>query len=46
MHMREQSDGQWSSVRGPQGYDEVNDAGKELLSFLALNEATFVIYGL
>ena len=26
--------------RGPHGYDELNDAGRELLSFLSTNEAT------
>ena len=31
----------WSlNVRGPHGLEEANDAGKELLSFLSLNEAT------
>ena len=31
----------WSvNVRGPHGLEETNDAGKELLSFLSLNEAT------
>ena len=31
----------WSvNVRGPHGVEETNDAGKELLSFLSLNEAT------
>ena len=28
------------NVRGPHGYGEVNDAGKELLAFLSANEAT------
>ena len=37
---REQSGDQWSNVKGPHGYGEVNDAGRELLSFLALNEVT------
>ena len=32
---REQSDDQWSNVKGPHGYGEMNDAGRELL---ALNE--------
>ena len=36
---REHCNDQWSNVRGPHGYGEVNDAGKELLSFLAMNEA-------
>ena len=31
---------QWQGSRGPHGIGEVNDAGKELLSFLSLNEAT------
>ena len=35
------SDGDlWNNVRGPHGYGEVNDAGKELLAFLSTNEAT------
>ena len=34
---REQSGDQWSNLRGPHGYDDVNDASREL--FLALNEA-------
>ena len=31
---------QWQGSRGPHGLGEANDAGKELLSFLSLNEAT------
>ena len=30
----------WGSVRGPHGYGEPNDAGKELLAFLCANKAT------
>ena len=30
----------WEGVRGPHGFGEVNEAGKELLTFLSLNEAT------
>lgn len=30
----------WHGVRGPEGYGECNDAGKELLAFLAAQEAT------
>ena len=30
----------WEKSRGPHGFGEMNDAGKELLSFLSLNEAT------
>ena len=32
--------GQRSNVLGPQGHGELNEAGKELLSFLSINEAT------
>ena len=31
---------EWSSVRGPHGFGAANEAGKELLSLLAINEAT------
>ena len=31
---------QWENIRGPHGFGEVNDAGKELLHILSLNEAT------
>ena len=31
---------QWAGVRGPHGLGEANDAGRELLTFLATNEAT------
>ena len=30
----------WDGVRGPHGYGVVNDAGKELLSFLSAHQAT------
>ena len=30
----------WGTVRGPHGYGECNDAGKELLTFLATSGAT------
>ena len=33
-------DDAWDSVRGPHGIGECNDAGKELLDFLSLNNAT------
>ena len=32
-------DEQWAGVRGPHGLEETNEAGQELLSFLAINEA-------
>ena len=31
---------EWHDVRGPCGFGEVNDAGKELLSFLSMNQST------
>ena len=31
---------QWAGVRGPHGFGAANDAGKELLSFLASHQAT------
>lgn len=31
---------EWTGVRGPRGFGECNDAGKELLAFLSLNNAT------
>ena len=37
---RDGADDPWGNVRGPHGYGNVNDAGKELLAFLAANEAT------
>ena len=33
-------DDQWANVRGPHGLGETNDAGRELLTFLSINEAT------
>lgn len=33
-------DDEWWHVRGPHGYGELNEAGKELLSFLSTNDAT------
>ena len=36
----ERDDDEWSGVRGPHGFGSVNDAGKELLSFLSLHQAT------
>ena len=37
---RENVDEEWSSVRGPHGFGRANDSGKELLTFLALHQAT------
>ena len=37
---RECVGGQWVLVRGPHGYEVINDAGKELLSFLSVHWAT------
>ena len=31
---------QWDKVRGPNGYEAINDAGKELLLFLSIHQAT------
>ncbi len=31
---------EWWYERGPHGYGDLNDAGRELLSFLATNEVT------
>ena len=31
---------QWGGVRGPHGFGETNDAGKELLGFLSIQQAT------
>ena len=31
---------EWWRVRGPHGFGETNEAGKELLAFLSMNEAT------
>ena len=33
-------DDPWSGMLGPHGYGEVNEAGKELLSFLSCHQAT------
>ena len=37
---RESAHDQWSGARGPHGHGAVNDAGQELLSFLASHQAT------
>ena len=37
---RESEDDQWGRVYGPHGFGALNEAGRELLSFLAINEAT------
>ena len=37
---RSEADEEWEHTRGPNGFAEVNEAGKELLTFLSLNEAT------
>ena len=37
---RQSTDDQSRTVRGPHGLSELNDAGKELLSFLSMNEGT------
>ena len=37
---RESIDDEWSNVRGPYGFGSVNDAGKELLSFLSIHQVT------
>ena len=37
---RESVGEEWSSVRGPHGFGCINDSGRELLSFLALHQAT------
>ena len=36
----EQSRDEWCTVRGPHGFGEMNSSGKELLDFLAMNNAT------
>ena len=36
---RESYDDEWSNVRGPYGLGSVNDAGKEVLSFLSIHQA-------
>ena len=40
MGARQSLDDQWANVRGPHGFGEMNDAGKEFLLFLSVNEAT------
>ena len=37
---REEASEDWSGVRGPHGYGTANDAGKEVLVFLAAHQAT------
>ena len=37
---RESADEEWSSVRGSHGFGRTNNSGRELLSFLALHQAT------
>ena len=37
---RESIDDEWSNVRGAYGLGSINDAGKELLFFLSLHQAT------
>ena len=37
---RESDDDEWSGVRGLHRFGSVNDAGKELLSFLSLHQTT------
>ena len=37
---REEVSEDWSRVRGPHGYGTANDAGKEVLAFLAAHQAT------
>ena len=37
---REDEDDMWAAVRGPHGLGVVNDAGRELLSFLSSHQAT------
>ena len=37
---REHNGERWDGVRGPHGYGTINDAGKELLTFLSLHQAT------
>lgn len=37
---REQNGEQWDGVRGPNGHRAINDAGKELLTFLNIHQAT------
>ena len=35
-----QNDDQWQNERGPFGYGVLNDAGRKLLAFVGVNEAT------
>ena len=37
---RDINDDPWDKVRGPHGYGKTNDAGRDLLNFLSINEAT------
>ena len=37
---REHVGDQWDAMRGPYGYGVINDAGRELLSFLSVHQAT------
>ena len=37
---KESTAAEWEHARGPHGHGEVNEAGKELLTFLSLNKAT------
>ena len=37
---RRDTDDTWKGVRGPYGYGESNDMGRELLTFLSATEAT------
>ena len=37
---REEASEDWSSVRGPHGYGTANNAGKEVIAFLAAHQAT------
>ena len=37
---RESADEEWSKVRGPHGFGQTNDSGRELLFFLAMHQAT------
>ena len=40
---RQPSDDRWANVCGPHGFGALNDAGKELLSFLSVNEAIYTL---
>ena len=37
---REETSEEWRRVRGPHGYGTANDAGKEVLAYLAAHQAT------